>query len=100
MMEMKDYNVFISSIGSGIGSTSLKAMGNIGKVEVKHKQTDDKDEVEVKVNGEVVFKYDSKLKGDYMMKNHIQTPIVKGELNNATITEARITTASISNTSI
>jgi hypothetical protein len=97
---MEEYNVFISDIGSGIGTSSLKAMGEIEKVKIVHNKTGGKDEVEVKVNGEVVFKYDSKLKGDYMMKNHIQTPIVKGELNNATITEARITTASISNTSI
>jgi hypothetical protein len=68
-------NVIISSLEEGMGASSLSSQ-EVRNVEVLHDKCSGKDEVSVKVNGVVVFKYDANLKEDYRWMNHIQEPII------------------------
>jgi hypothetical protein len=75
---LEKINVFITSRSEGMSAGSLRHF-DIEKVEVTHNKSNGKDEVVVKINGEVIFKYDSNFKGRYTMNNHIQTPIKEEE---------------------
>jgi hypothetical protein len=64
------HNVIIQMVQDSISSASLKKKGTIESVGVVHNMSDGKNEIEVKVNDETVFKYDSTKKGRIV--NHIQ----------------------------
>jgi hypothetical protein len=68
-------NLIISSHGEGSSGGSLRHIEELKEVHITHRKYKGKDEVQVEVNGEVVFKYDAGFKGEYCMENHIQKPI-------------------------
>ncbi|UUV46071.1 hypothetical protein [Bacillus phage vB_BanS-Thrax3] len=68
------HNVFINSVSEGVGCGTLMKK-DIERVEVKHDTIDGKDLVTVEINGELIFSYDANFKGQYYMRNHIQTPL-------------------------
>lgn len=65
--------VIVSSISEGIHSSSLSRK-NIKDLEIIRNMVDGKNLITIKVNGELIFSYDSNFKGDYIMFNNIQTP--------------------------
>ncbi|PGO60571.1 hypothetical protein [Priestia megaterium] len=69
------YNLQISECGDNSHSDSMRHIKDIKKVHITHRQYKGMDEVEIEVNGEVVFKYDANFKGHYCMENNIQKPI-------------------------
>lgn len=94
---MDKINVFIDIQEEGMGHGTFMHR-ELEKVEIQYDKTKGKNKVEVKINGEVIFRYDSNSKNG--MTNFIQRgDLAVGELDNATITEANITTETISDTS-
>lgn len=47
---------------------------DIDELKVKRDISDGKNLVTIEIDGELIFSYDSNFKGEYCMKNNIQTP--------------------------
>lgn len=59
---------------------SLLERDCVKELYITHDQSDGKDLIEVKVNDEIIFRYDANFKGDGITVNHIQ--MIKEEYEN------------------
>lgn len=77
---MKRCNISIQEKSEGAGSGTLVAK-EIENLAIIHDRLDGKDLIVVKVNDEVVFRYDANCKGESIVFNHIQMSIEEYENN-------------------
>lgn len=59
---------------------------DVEQVEIVRDTKGGKNLISVKINGELVFSYDSNFEGDYYIGNGIQMPFSKDDIDNSIIT--------------
>lgn len=58
---------------------SLLERNHVKELYITHDKSDGKDSIEVKINDEVIFRYDANFKGDRVTVNHIQMTVEEYE---------------------
>ncbi|MER2007445.1 MAG: hypothetical protein ABS939_08325 [Psychrobacillus sp.] len=70
MYNIENMGLIITNWQDGITASSLKDIGDIKEVKIDHDNRNGKNEIRIRINGEVVFRYDPNSKGKIV--NHIQ----------------------------